>query len=179
MEKQREEAKAAAEAAAKEAAYGDSESDEEKDEDAAIAKAAATDIKAWKAANTAAEKEALREHRTNFEPQGFVAFVKEREAREAALREAEEEAAALQGHEQLSSDAMLRRWRHHQRQLLVCESAADAMRVLLRDGSNFLGALAAAERITSNTRAWPHRELCPLPLVLTKEVLCVVPHRTS
>jgi hypothetical protein len=43
-------------------------------------------------------------------------------------------------------------------------------KVLFRDGANVLGALASAQRIYDNKRCWPHRDLFPLPFVLTKEV---------
>jgi len=45
--------------------------------------------------------------------------------------------------------------------------------VLLRDAGNFLGALAAGQRIANNSRAWPHRALFPVPLLLHKHVPCL------
>ena len=45
--------------------------------------------------------------------------------------------------------------------------------MLLRDAGNVLGALAAGQRIANNSRAWPHRALFPLPLLLHKHVPCL------
>lgn len=47
--------------------------------------------------------------------------------------------------------------------------------VLLRDASAVLGALCSAQRIYLNERCWPHRELFPLGLVLTKKVAVLNP----
>ena len=155
-------AQAAEAAAAREEKYESSEEEDEEAEAAAIEGADPTEVEAWRLANEGKDPD-LHD--------SFLSFARVRAAEKAAAAEAIAEDAALAGFEQRSSDAQLRAWRSKARELLVCECAADAMKVMLRDGANLLGALASAEAIAANGRAWPHAELCPLPLVLTRDLL--------